>query len=547
MNTLWHRRLILLAGVFLLVPRLLGQSTPLHTVPAGNFRIAGTVVSATTGHPLARAQVTLSNARNRQETQLAIASDEGRFEFRVNAGKYGLQASKRGFIAAAYDQHEQFSTAIVTGAGLDTENLFFRLAPDAVIAGKVLDEAGEPVREASVTLYREDRQSGVGRIRAFNQDATDDQGGFEFAPLDGGIYFVAVSGKPWYAVHPITAQPGVPAPVVDESLDVAYPTTYYGDSTEADDATPIPLRGGDHAEIEIHLTPTPALHLFFHTSENERAFAVPFLQKPAFDGVDNVPNDGLQRVAPGVYEMTGVPAGRYSVHPAGRGGDQASAGEVDLTSNGQELAPISNEATTSIKATVQLLAGGPVPAQMQVALRSPGRRIAAVGAVNDKGEVEFHDVTPGTYQVIAGSPTTAYAVSRIVGSEHETSGHTLVVPQGASLSITLVLVAGKVTVEGVAQRNSKPASGAMIVLVPKDPESGRELFRRDQSDQDGSFTLRGVVPGSYTILAIEDGWDLDWAKPAVIAHYAAKGKTILVKDQASGTLKVPEPVAVQTK
>jgi hypothetical protein len=32
------------------------------------------------------------------------------------------------------------------------------------------------------------------------------------------------------------------------------------------------------------------------------------------------------------------------------------------------------------------------------------------------------------------------------------------------------------------------------------------MFRRDQSDFDGSFVLRGVVPGSYTIVGVEDAW-----------------------------------------
>jgi hypothetical protein len=59
----------------------------------------------------------------------------------------------------------------------------------------------------------------------------------------------------------------------------------------------------------------------------------------------------------------------------------------------------------------------------------------------------------------------------------------------------------------------------MVVLVPKDPELHREIFRRDQSDLDGTFTLQGVVPGTYTVLAIENDWELDWSEPGVIAAY----------------------------
>jgi len=86
-----------------------------------------------------------------------------------------------------------------------------------------------------------------------------------------------------------------------------------------------------------------------------------------------------------------------------------------------------------------------------------------------------------------------------------------------------------------------------LLLVPKHPEANRELFRRDQSDLDGSFTLQNVVPGTYTVTAIADGWDLDWSKPGVISNYAKNGQTIVVPAQAERTVKVPEAVEVQRK
>ena len=64
----------------------------------------------------------------------------------------------------------------MTGVGLDTENLLLRLAPDAVIAGKILDESNEPVRQATVTLYFEDHRSGVDQIRQSRSAQTNDLG-----------------------------------------------------------------------------------------------------------------------------------------------------------------------------------------------------------------------------------------------------------------------------------------------------------------------------------------------------------------------------------
>jgi hypothetical protein len=87
----------------------------------------------------------------------------------------------------------------------------------------------------------------------------------------------------------------------------------------------------------------------------------------------------------------------------------------------------------------------------------------------------------------------------------------------------------------------------MVVLVPQNPEVDRDLFRRDQSDLDGTFLLRGVVPGSYTLLAIENGWDLDWSKPGVIAVYLKRGRKIEIGRQGSRPMNVGEPIEVQSK
>src|SRR5215472_11281896 len=138
------------------------------TAPEATFRIAGTLVSKADGHPLAGARVVLANTKARQSPQSVITSDDGKFEFTgVPAGKFSLAGAKRGFISAGYEQHDQYATAIVTGAGLDTENLVLKLSPLALIAGRVLDEAGEAVRNASLTLYRDNHLEGVHEIRTF--------------------------------------------------------------------------------------------------------------------------------------------------------------------------------------------------------------------------------------------------------------------------------------------------------------------------------------------------------------------------------------------
>jgi protocatechuate 3,4-dioxygenase beta subunit len=512
------------------------------------FRIAGTIVNAIGGNPLARARVTIVDAKNRQKAQWVITSDDGRFDFKqISPGKYSLQGARRGFIPAFYDEHEGFSTAIVTGAGLDTEHLMLRLDPSAMLSGKILDELGEPVRQATVSLYREDRQVGVGRISKFRVSMTDDQGAYEFSRLDAGSYFISVIAKPWYALHPVSSGPtgAENLPGADQSLDVAYAITYYGDATEPDDATPIPVRGGDHLQADIHLNPVPALHLIFHVPENgANGFTMPMLQKPSFDGMEMIQNEGMHQVSPGVFEMTGVAPGRYSVRTPEAGSE---ATDVDVATNGQELDMSTAQRASTVKATIQVLGEPTLPAQIEIALRNSKMRIVAWQEMDAKGEVEFQDLAPGKYDVLAGSRPKAYSVMRMSSQSGVIPGHTLNVTAGASMTLTLSLVGGAVNVEGFARRAGKATSGAMVVLVPKNPESNRELFRRDQSDQDGSFLLRSVIPGSYTIVAIENGWDLDWSRPGVIEHYAQHGQTISVTDHTQTTLHLTDQVEVQPR
>jgi hypothetical protein len=418
-----------------------------------------------------------------------------------------------------------------------------------VLSGKILDELGDPVRHATVSLYREDRRVGIGRIQKTSADSTDDQGAYEFSSLDAGTYFISVTAKPWYANHPHSAEPetGARPSSIDRSLDVAYPITYFGDSTEPDDATPIPIRGGDHLQADIHLNPVPALHLLFRVPDNgEHGISVPMLQRPSFDGVDTVQTDGMQQVSPGVFEINGVAPGRYSVRTPGSG-DGNEANEINLTNDGQELNVPGPEAGADIKATVQLVGETKLPPHLGIALRNSKMRVVDWQEVGAKSEIGFQDVAPGKYEVLAFAQPKQYSVVRISSTSSDTAGHILNVTAGSSLAVSFSLVAGTVNVEGFAKRAGKAAPGAMVVLVPRDPESHRDLFRRDQSDQDGSFSLREVVPGSYTIVAIENGWDLDWSRPGVIAHYAEHGKTLTVSGGSQGSMQVPDAVDVQAR
>lgn len=147
-------------------------------------------MNSVTGASVAEAHVSLVDTKTRKSVAQQKSSEGGRFEFDgLPAGKFSLDGAKRGFISASYEQHEQYSTAIVTGPDLKTDQLMLRLNPVALIGGHVRDENGDPVRHAQVTLFREDHRGGTNRVNRLLVATSDDLGYFDFSSLIPGDLF----------------------------------------------------------------------------------------------------------------------------------------------------------------------------------------------------------------------------------------------------------------------------------------------------------------------------------------------------------------------
>src|SRR6185312_6560600 len=127
------------------------------TTPAKSFSITGILVNSTNGAPVQHGSLTATlvprgSAGSRQSLAPIgpiDADDHGRFSITLpSAGMWRVVASAPGYVTQAYDEHESFSSGIVLTAASPTLDLRFQIAREAVITGSVLDEAGEPVRNA---------------------------------------------------------------------------------------------------------------------------------------------------------------------------------------------------------------------------------------------------------------------------------------------------------------------------------------------------------------------------------------------------------------
>jgi Carboxypeptidase regulatory-like domain len=574
--------MVLQIASFLLVALSMLQQTPAPT-PAPlpqSFRISGTVLDALGGQPLARALVSINLQTERDSALHVITGVDGRFAFEnLAAGTYALSARRKGYVEQAYKQHEFFSTAIILGPDRQPGDLRFELRPDASISGQVFDEMNEPVRNAQVMLLHQGVRLGRRTTWQQGQVMTDDQGHYHFGHLPPDTYFVSVTAQPWYAQHVgrLHGDPH-PAPDVfnienagDPALDVAYPVTFFLNATEISAASPITLHAGVAEISDITLRPVPAIHLVirYSASSPSEQFWVQRITQHIADGVDLGLAVQTTQSEPGVFEIMGLPPGRMSLGLASSKGNEvtsgsetiqrAGGGEIEASDTPPSAAVKANEPTSrsqilqltgdteinasdappsaTVSGVITMDDGSPLPQPTFLRLHC-----RATGAVFDAqsqalGEFSFNGqaIPAGIYGVAIGRPP-ASAVRSMSATGAKISGRTVEIGSSPDVRLSVVISKGSGTVKGFVLKDGKPADGVMIALVPQDPEHNLVLFRRDQSDSDGSFNLRGILPGKYTILAIENGWDLEWFSPAALQKYLAAGEKIQVN--ANGKLEV---------
>jgi hypothetical protein len=505
-----------------------------QTVPVDDFQISGVVVDHLTNRPLNHVLVEITGVGKNGGESAVVTESDGRFTFlHVPKGKYNLLAQKRGQQAQGFESDGGFSTAIVVDGQQKTQDIVFALKSDASIAGTLLGDDGEPVRNATASLLDEVVNDGEAQTVQVNTSVTNSSGQFHFGHLEAGKYYIAASGSPWYS------QPGVPG------NEFVYPLTFYGDTRDAETARSITLKEGEAVRVQIDLHATPSIRV--RLASGRMGFSL-FVQGPGgsqipvtyslggtssskpvgnlysfYSGgnIFSVP-EGAEAAS---WEISNVAAGHYMLSTFGQSGQQEqSVQAVDLTDGGT-LSFESTASTGTIRGRIVFDEGAKPVRNLELFLSDGGRGMMADVAAD--GTFKFDKISAGRADLTLGTPDLTIGSIEVKGARmiHD---H-LEIPSGAEAELTVHVQASTslATVEGFAVHDRVGVPGAMVLLVPKD--LGRvHLMRRDQSDLDGSFSLAGVQPGSYTLLAIDDGHELAYKDEKVIKPYLDGGVAITI-------------------
>ena len=137
-------------------------------------------------------------------------------------------------------------------------------------------------------------------------------------------------------------------------------------------------------------------------------------------------------------------------------------------------------------------------------------------------------IPPGRYELVAYPRNTAY-VTGITAAGAKVDGRILDIPTGES-SVTIHTSEGRATLTGLVRLKEKACAGAVVMLVPAGLEDTRSFtaLERDQSNTDGSFDLNNVVPGDYILIAVDQGWHINWSDSQTLNRYLAQGTPLTV-------------------
>jgi Carboxypeptidase regulatory-like domain len=151
-------------------------------------------------------------------------------------------------------------------------------------------------------------------------------------------------------------------------------------------------------------------------------------------------------------------------------------------------------------------------------------------------QVKLH---PGDrYTVAARGLPADYYLKAVRISGHDVERNDVVVSDRRG-EMELVLSPDGGHIEGlVVDEKDQPTNGAVVMVPEEEKRSFADLFRKTGANSKGAFTLRGVPPGTYKLLAFDDV-DLDDLinHPELLQHYADRAQSVIVSEK--GNYSVP--------
>src|SRR5579863_6794216 len=177
-----------------------GQSpstTPSSSQATGPVTVVGRVVESDGKTPVASAVVAMNTpGAGPSQSDRVLTDAEGRFFFpNVPAGTYPLTVDKPGYLSGAFGEHRPGgkSQSLDLTQGPAPGEITLTLWRSAILTGRVIDDAGEPMVNVAVRAARLQFLAGHRQLALMTKTRTDDRGIYRFSSLTPGDYVLVVA------------------------------------------------------------------------------------------------------------------------------------------------------------------------------------------------------------------------------------------------------------------------------------------------------------------------------------------------------------------
>ena len=536
----------------------LGQVTS-GAKPSTRAAIEGTVTKEPGSEPQKKALIELV-AENQSEggDYTAVSASDGSFRIEgIVPGRYHLFAERTGLLEVDKHQARSDGRVLSLAAGQELKDVQIRLQAAAVVRGRVTDEDGDPFANAQVAVLRQTFVGGRSRLEQAGAERTNDLGEYRVPGLAAGNYYVSVSPPPDFRslIEAIgaTAAQDKSSQNANVAPPTSYQTTYYPGTADRSQAAPVQLRAGDDFPVNFSLTPSPSLSIRGSVVNlPPKSSAVIMLQSRDFSLVLNgaeMHADGsfvIRDVAPGAYTILATVENSPVPMMARQALQMVSSSVEDLRLAPQPGGWIHGRLRLESKSGVRFDLS-----QIFLQLRSADGDDEALNAVSvgdgfshtahvrADGSFEWKSVPPGNYHVqLAGDGGNLFLKSTLAGGRE--IGDAGVTVSGGDVALDLVASNDGGVAEGViTDPKGDPVANAVVVAVPETRLRARvEMYRKTVSDQSGRFTLRGIMPGDYTLFAWESVEGEAFYNPEFLKSYEGQGSALRVSEGDRKTVQV---------
>ncbi len=547
--------------------------------------LTGTVLRSDTKAPIRNARVTLVATGAEQDadasprSQTVTTDDKGRFEFaHLEAGSYYLSADHPGMVLKQRQRHENMLVSVKEG---EQQEIALAMQPSCVITGRVLDEQGEPLQDVSISALRYAYTIAGRRPTDTARATTDDKGEYRLFGLAPGSYLVQAdvgggSGGWFFRMSNGTDKGATRGSKKKE--ESVYAPTYYPNESSPEQATAIVLKPGEETEANFSLARVPAHHILGKVT--------------GFPATGDDDKGKTQRMVMAVRQGSQMPVGMGLVNP------DSSFDVGPLPAGKYKLVAFQIQEESRVSGTTEAVLGSSDVSGVNIAVNAATRKIT--GVIHKDGDAkvdysklyvvllpenldEFAANTGGNFNLVDGLSSAAgfaevkkdgtftidlvptgevYRVALSAnggGLEDWFTSKVLVggqdvLEQGLKITqamgpIEIMISNNAATVEGTAlDADKKPFANAEVLALPADSKLRKrfDLIQKTEADQQGRFKLRGVRPGEYLIMALEDAQEQPFLQDEFLKQHSGEMQKLTLEAGKSQRVEL-KTIAVEGK